>query len=369
MTRNVLLAATVAVACALGVATASGQGTRERVVNVYNWSDYIAPGVLDDFTRETGIKVRYDTFDSNDTVEAKLLAGKSGYDVVVPTAYFLERQIKAGLFQKLDKAKLPNLVHLWPEVGKALAAYDPGNQHAVNYMWGTTGIGTNVAAAKRALGGDGKVERWDIVFKPELLAKFKACGVDMLDSPDDILPAALSYLGLNPNSKDAKDLERAANLVATVRPSVRKFHSSEYINALATGEICLVVGWSGDIKQAQRRAAEAKNGVEIRYSIPDGRAQMWFDNLAIPKDASHVAEAHAFINYLQKPQVAAKNTNFIAYPNGNLASRQYIDKAILDDPTVYPPPQTMARLFTISANDARTQRAMNRLWTRVKTGR
>ena len=369
MTRNMLLAATLATACALGVAAASGQGTRERVVNVYNWSDYVAPGVLDDFTRETGIKVRYDTFDSNDTVEAKLLAGKSGYDVVVPTAYFLERQIKAGLFQKLDKAKLPNLVHLWPEVSKALAAYDPGNRYAVNYMWGTTGIGINVAAAKRALGGGGKADRWDIVFKPELLAKFKACGVDMLDSPEDIFPAALSYLGLNPNSKDAKDLEKAANLVATVRPSVRKFHSSEYINALATGEICLVVGWSGDIKQAQKRAAEAKNGVEIRYSIPDGRAQMWFDNLAIPKDASHVAEAHAFINYLQKPQVAAKNTNFIAYPNGNLASRQYIDKAILEDPTIYPPPQTMARLFTISANDARTQRAMNRLWTRVKTGR
>jgi putrescine transport system substrate-binding protein len=236
-------------------------------------------------------------------------------------------------------------------------------------MWGTTGIGINVAAAKRALGGDGKADRWDIVFKPELLAKFKACGVDMLDSPEDIFPAALSYLGLNPNSKDGKDLQKAADLVATVRPSVRKFHSSEYINALATGEICLVVGWSGDIKQAQKRAAEAKNGVEIRYSIPDGRAQMWFDNLAIPKDARHVAEAHAFINYLQKPQVAAKNTNFIAYPNGNLASRQYIDKAILEDPTIYPPPQTMARLFTISANDARTQRAMNRLWTRVKTGR
>jgi len=369
MSRNRLIAAVVVVGCALGVTVANGQGAGERVVNVYNWSDYIAPGVLDDFTKKTGIKVRYDTFDSNDTVEAKLLAGKSGYDVVVPTAYFLERQIKAGLFQKLDKAKLPNLVNLWPEVTNKLAAYDPGNTYAVNYMWGTTGIGYNVVAAKRALGGDGRVDSWDIVFKTENLAKFKSCGVDMLDSSEDILPAALSYLGLNPNSKDAKDLERAADLVAKVRPSVRKFHSSEYLNALATGEVCLVVGWSGDIKQAQKRAAEAKNGVVIRYSIPDGRAQMWFDNLAIPKDATHVGEAHAFINYLQDPQVAAKNTNFISYPNGNLASQQYLDKAILNDPTIYPPPDTMARLFTISANDPRTQRVMNRLWTRAKTGR
>ena len=369
MFRNMLHAAIMALVTVLGVAAASGQGARDRVVNVYNWSDYIAPGVLDDFSRETGIKVRYDTFDSNDTVEAKLLAGRSGYDVVAPTGYFLERQIKAGLFRKLDKAKLPNLVHLWPVVSQALAGYDPGNEHAVNYMWGTTGIGTNVAAAKRVLGGDGKAESWDIVFKPENLAKFKACGVDMLDSADDIFPAALSYLGLNPNSKDVKDLERAAELVAKVRPSVRKFHSSEYLNALATGEICLVVGWSGDIKQAQKRAAEAKNNVEIRYSIPDGRAQMWFDNLAIPKDAGNIDEAHVFINYLQRPEVAAKNTNFVAYPNGNLASQQHIDKAILNDPTIYPPPQTMARLYTISANDARTQRLMNRLWTRVKTGR
>lgn len=369
MSRHVLRIAVLALTCAFGPGMASGQGTGERVVNVYNWSDYIAPGVLDDFARETGIKVRYDTFDSNDTVEAKLLAGKSGYDVVVPTAYFLERQIKAGLFQKLDRSKLPNLVHLWPDISQRLAAYDPGNQHAVNYMWGTTGIGYNVAAARRVLDGDGKVDSWGIVFKPENLAKFKACGVDMLDSPEDILPAALSYLGANPNSKDAKDLERASELVAKVRPAVRKFHSSEYLNALATGEICLVVGWSGDIKQAQKRAAEAKNGVEIRYSIPGGRAQMWFDNLAIPKDARNVEEAHAYINYLQNPQVAAKNTNFVAYPNGNLASQQYIDKAILNDPTIYPPPQTMARLFTISANDQRTQRLMNRLWTRVKTGR
>jgi putrescine transport system substrate-binding protein len=365
--KRLWIAIVTGLACAAGaMAPASGQG--DRVVNVYNWSDYVAPNVLDDFTKATGIKVRYDTFDSNDTLEAKLLAGKSGYDVVVPTAYFLERQIKAGIFQKLDKAKLPNLANLWPEISKRLAAYDPGNQYAVNYMWGTTGVGYNLAAAKRVLGGEGAIDSWDLIFKPENLAKFKSCGVDMLDSADDIFPAALAYLGLDPNSTAPKDLERAADLVSKIRPAVRKFHSSEYLNALATGEICLVVGWSGDIKQAQKRAAEAKTGVEIRYSIPDGRAQMWFDNLAVPKDAPHVAEAHAFINYLQEPSVAARNTNFIAYPNGNLASQKLIDKAILDDPTIYPPPATMAKLFTISARDIRAQRLINRLWVKVKTG-
>ncbi len=226
-----------------------------RFVNVYNWSDYIAPGVLEDFTKETGIRVRYDTFDSNDTLETKLLAGKSGYDVVVPTAYFLERQIRAGVFQKLDKAKLPNLVNVWPVIAKRLAAHDPGNQYAVNYMWGTVGIGFNVKKVREILGPDAAIDSWGLVFDPARLAKFKDCGVHMLDSSDDILPTALHYLGRDPNSVDPADLEAAAALVTKVRPLVRKFHSSEYLNALAGGEICLVVGWSGDIKQAQKRAA------------------------------------------------------------------------------------------------------------------
>ena len=358
-----------ALAAAVAGTFALAQGGGERVVNVYNWSDYIDPTVLTEFTRSTGIKVRYDTFDSNDTLETKLLAGKSGYDVVVPTAYFLERQIKAGVFQKLDKSKLPNLKNVWPDIARRLAVYDPGNQYGVNYMWGTTGIGYNVKAVRRILGPAGKIDSWAIVFKPENLAKFKDCGVEMLDSSDDILPAALSYLGLNPDSLKPEDLERAADLVAKVRPSVRKFHSSEYLDSLATGEICLVVGWSGDIKQAQKRAAEAKNGVDIGYSIPDGKAQMWFDNLAIPKDAPHVAEAYAFIDFLLRPEVAAKNSNLVSYANGNLASQKFIAKAVLDDPTIYPPPNVMAGLFTIHARDAKSQRVINRLWTRIKTGR
>jgi putrescine transport system substrate-binding protein len=363
--RPFWLALTVVIASA----PAAAEPQNERIVNIYNWTDYIAPGIVEDFTKSSGIKVRYDTFDSNDTLETKLLAGKSGYDVVVPTAYFLERQIKAGVFQKLDKSKLPNLANLWPEISQRLAKYDPGNQYAVNYMWGTVGIGYNAKKAREALGPAGRIDSWDIVFKPENLARFKACGVHMLDSSDDILPAALSYLGLDPNTAKEADLQKAADLMTKIRPSVTKFHSSEYLNALASGEICLVVGFSGDIKQAQKRAAEAKNGVEIGYAIPKEGAQLWFDNLAIPKDAPHAAEAHEFINYLQTPEVAAKNSNFISYANGNLASQKFIDKAILEDRTIYPDDATMAKLYTINAHDPKTERLMNRLWTRIKTGR
>jgi len=357
----------IVAAAALGLLMPAAPAQQKRI-NFYNWSDYIEPSVLKDFTKDTGIEVTYDTFDGNEVLETKLLAGKSGYDVVVPTAYFLERQIKAGVFQKLDKAKLPNLVNVWPEIASRLATYDPGNQYAVNYMWGTTGIGYNVKKARELLAG-GKVDSWDIVFNPDNLAKFKDCGIHMLDSADDVFPAALNHLGLNPNSKDPADLQKAADLVMKVRPLVRKFHSSEYLNALASGEICLVLGWSGDIKQAQRRAAEAKGGVEIGYSIPREGAQMFFDNLAIPKDARNADGAHALIDYLQRPEVAARNTNFIAYANGNLASQKFLKREILEDPSVYPEAATMQRLYTITAQDQKTLRLANRLWTRVKTGK
>jgi putrescine transport system substrate-binding protein len=342
---------------------------QDRTVNFYNWSNYVAPGVLEEFTRETGIKVVYDTFDGNETLETKLLAGKSGYDVVVPTAYFLQRQISAKVFQKLDTSKLPNLKNAWDVVTKKLALYDPGNQYAANYMWGTTGIGYNVAAVKRIFGEGAAIDNWDIVFKPENLAKFKDCGVQMLDSADDILPAALTYLGLDPNSTKQADLEKAADVVAKVRPSVRKFHSSEYLNALATGEICLVVGWSGDIKQAQARATEANNGAEISYAIPKQGAQMFFDNLAIPVDARNVVEAHELINFLYRPEIAARNSDFLSYANGNKTSQEFVNPRVLNDKTIYPDDAMQARLFVITARDAATQRVINRLWTRVKTGR
>jgi putrescine transport system substrate-binding protein len=359
----------IAVAIAVVLAWLAPATAQQRTVNFYNWSNYVAPGVLEDFTRETGIRVVYDTFDANETLETRLLAGKSGYDLVVPTAYFLQRQIAANIFQKLDKSKLPNLANAWPVVTEQLATYDPGNQYAANYMWGTTGIGYNVKIVQKILGTDARIDSWDIIFKPENLAKFKDCGIHMLDSADDIFPAALGYLGLDPNSTKQADLEKAADLVAKIRPYVRKFHSSEYLSALATGEICLVVGWSGDIMQARGRAAEAKNNVEIGYAIPKEGAQMFFDNLAIPADAKNLAEAYELINYLYRPEVAARNSNFLSYANGNLASQKLIDPKIFSDRDIYPDEATLAKLFVITARDPTTQRMINRLWTKVKTGR
>jgi putrescine transport system substrate-binding protein len=358
----------VVVTVLLAAASCPAQA-EQRTVNFYNWSNYIAPGVLEAFTKETGIKVVYDTFDANETLETRLLAGKSGYDVVVPTAYFLQRQIKANVFQELDKSKLPNLANAWPFVTKQLAIYDPGNHYGANYMWGTTGIGYNVKIVRQILGATVAIDSWDTIFKPENLAKFKDCGVHMLDSADDILPAALNYLGLDPNSTKQADLEKAADLVLKIRPYVRKFHSSEYLSALATGEICLAVGWSGDIMQARSRAGEANNGIEIGYAIPKEGAQMFFDNLAIPADAKNVSEAYELINYLYRPEVAAKNSDFLSYPNGNLDSQKLVDPKILNDKNIYPDETTLKKLFVITARDPATQRTINRLWTRVKTGR
>lgn len=345
------------------------QAATTRIVNIYNWSDYIAPSVIEDFTKETGIKVRYDTFNSNDTLETKLLAGNSGYDVVVPTGYYLARQIKAGVFQPLDKEKLPNLANMWSAIAARLERYDPGNRYAVNYMWGTTGIGFNSVKARNALGAGVAIDSWGMVLKPENLAKLKDCGVYLLDSSDDILPAALHYLGLDPNATNEADLQKSAEVVSRIRPFVRKFHSSEYVNALASGEICLAVGFSGDVKQAQKRAVEARNGVDITYVIPREGAQLWFDNLAIPRDARNVAEANAFINYLQKPEVAATNSNYVSYANGNLASQKFLNRAILEDRTIYPDEAMMSRLYLLDAHDPKTERLMNCLWIRIKTRR
>ncbi len=338
------------------------------MVNVYNWSDYVDPKVLEDFTKETGIRVVYDTYDNNEIVETKLLAGRSGYDIVVPSGPFLQRLIAAKTFQRLDKSKLPNLSNMWPEVQQRLSVYDPGNQHAVNYMWGTTGIGVNVKKVRERI-GDVPLNTWDLVMKPELASKLKACGIYMLDSPEDLFPGVLAYLGLNPDSKRTEDLNKAGDALFKVRGNIQKFHSSEYINALANGDICVAVGYSGDIMQAKKRAEEAKNGVEIQYIIPREGALMWFDSMAIPADARNVAEAHEFINFMMRPEVAAANTNFVAYASGNLAARKLVNQEILENPGVYPDEATMKRLFTNTAYDERSQRTITRLWTRVKTGR
>ncbi len=361
--RYLSLAVALAASAMMG-ATAFAQ---EKQVHVYNWSDYIDESILADFTKETGIKVVYDVFDSNDILETKLLAGGSGYDVVVPTGPFLARQIQAGVFQKLDKSKLPNLSNLWPQVSERLAKYDPGNQYAVNYMWGTTGIGYNVDKVKKAL-GDVPIDSWDVLFKPENAKKLKSCGVNILDASDETFAIAMNYAGKDPDSKNTKDLEAGGKVYSAVRPFAKTFNSSAYIDDLANGDICITIGWSGDILQAKNRAAEAKNGVNVEFIIPKEGTYMWFDNLAIPADAKNVDEAHAFINYLMKPEVIAKASNYVQYANGNLASQKFIDKEILDNPSVYPSEEVTKKLFTISPYGPKEQRVLNRIWTQIKTG-
>ncbi|PSJ57552.1 polyamine ABC transporter substrate-binding protein [Kumtagia ephedrae] len=364
MIRNALR---LSAATALLTVFAAGAGAQERVVNVYNWSDYIDSSIIDEFTKETGIKVVYDVFDSNEILETKLLAGGTGYDVVVPTANFLARQIQAGVFQKLDKSKLPNISNMWDVVNERTAKYDPGNEYSINYMWGTVGIGYNVDKVKAALGID-KVDSWDVFYKPENLAKLKDCGVYVLDSPQDIIPTTFKYLGMDPEANTAEDFAKAEEAMLAIRPSIRKFHSSEYINALANGDICLAVGWSGDVFQARDRASEANQGVTVDFVVPKEGAEMWFDQMAIPADAPHAAEAHEFLNYIMKPEVAAKASNYIFYANGNKASQQFIDKEILDDPAIYPDEATLQKLFTVAPYDPKSQRLLTRSWTRITTG-
>ncbi|MDO6962613.1 polyamine ABC transporter substrate-binding protein [Rhizobium alvei] len=344
-----------------------GAQAADKVVNVYNWSDYIDESILADFTKETGIKVVYDVFDSNEVLETKLLAGGSGYDVVVPTGPFLARQIQAGVFQKLDKSKLPNLTNMWPAIMERLAKYDPGNEYAVNYMWGTTGIGYNVDKVKAAL-GDVKIDSWDVLFKPENAEKLKGCGINILDASDETFAIAMNYVGKDPDSKKTPDLEAGGEVYSKIRSSVKTFNSSSYIDDLANGDICVTLGWSGDILQAKTRAEEAKNGVNIDYVIPKEGTYMWFDNLAIPADAKNIDEAHAFINYLMKPEVIAKASNYVQYANGNLASQKFLDEAVIKNPSVYPDEETTKHLFTISPYGPKEQRVLNRVWTQIKTG-
>ena len=358
------LAALVAALMTMTAATAAGA---ERVVNIFNWSDYIDPGVLEDFTRETGVKVIYDTYDSNEMLEARLLAGSTGYDIVAPSATFLERQIKAGVLQPIDRKRLANAVNIWSEIDGKLSSYDPGSAHAINYMWYTTGIAYNVDKIKQRIGKP--ITSWDQVLRPENLKKFADCGVYVLDSPEDIFAITLNYLKLDPNSKKPEDIARAANHLSGLRRSIKKFHSSEYINALANGDICLAIGWAGDSLQARNRAREAGADVEIAYVAPSEGTLMSLDNLAIPVDAPHLDEAYLFLDYLLRPDIAARNTRATNFANGVGASRPLIDKAIAEDPAVYPNDATMRRLFTVTAPDQATQKLMTRLWTTVKTGR
>jgi putrescine transport system substrate-binding protein len=341
---------------------------QDNVIHVYNWSDYIAEDTVAKFEAETGIEVVYDVYDSNETLEAKLLAGNSGYDVVVPTSQFLQRQVAAGVYAPLDKSKLPNLANMDPALMESASAYDPDNAHAVIYMWGTTGIGYNVAAVEERLGADAPVDSWALVFDPQYASKLADCGITLLDSATDILPSALAYLGLDPTSEEPEDLEKAAALVEGVRDSIRYFHSSQYITDLANGEVCVSVGFSGDVFIAADRAEQAGNNVEIAYSVPKEGAQQWFDMMAIPADAPNPEGAHAWINFVMQPQITADITNYVWYANANAASMDLVAPEIASDPAIFPPAEIREKLFPTVTHDARTDRLLTRLWTRVKTG-
>lgn len=359
-----MFVAAAAVLAVSGVAGAAG-----RVLHVYNWSDYIAEDTIANFEKETGIKVIYDVFDSNEVLEAKLLAGNTGFDIVVPSASFLGRQIKAGIFQALDKSKLKNYGNLDKDLMERLEVVDPGNQYAIPYLWGTTGIGYNPGKVAQVLGEDAPVDSWDLIFQEKYISKLHGCGVALLDGPIEIIPAALKYLGLDPNSKEPKDYDKAGDLLAKIRPHITYFHSSQYINDLANGDICVAVGWSGDILQAADRAAEADAGVEVVYSIPKEGAAVWFDMLAMPKDAKNVEEAYLFLDYLMRPEVIAGISNYVAYANGNAASYELIDEEIRNDPGIYPTEEAKPNLYSFEVMPANIDRIVTRTWTRVKTGR
>jgi len=363
------------VALLAGAAACSGpkaQGPQasesEKVLNVDNWSDYIQPSVITDFEKEYGIRVNYDVFDSNEILETKLLTGHTNYDLVVPSGPFLERQIQAEIYQKLDKSQLPNLKNVDPDVARAEALYDPGNQYSVDYMWITSGVGYNKAEIHARM-PDAPVDSWRMVFDPAVAAHFQDCGISILDAPSEVVATVLLYIGRNPTSNSFEDLKAAEAVLKSMRPYVRYVDSSRYIDNLANGDICLAMGWSGDVKQAHDRAAEAGKGVDLAYAIPKEGAIANYDVLAIPADAPHVHNAHLFINFLLRPEVAARNSNLIKYANAVIPSIQPLDQAVVTDPGVYPPPEVRARLVPERARPPGYQRLLTRMWTRFKTGR
>ena len=339
----------------------------QKVLNVYNWSDYIDPSVVPAFEKEYGIKVNYDVFDSNEVVETKLLAGHTGYDVVVPSASFLQRQIQAGVFQKLDKSLLPNLGNLDPMINKIIEVHDPGNQYSVNYLWGTSGVGYNEAKVLQAM-PSAPVDSFAMFYDPNVVKNFKSCGVSILDAPDEMVGTVLIYLGKNPNSESLDDLKAAEQVLLSIRPFIRYINSSRYIDDLANGDLCLALGWSGDVGQARARAKEDGKGITIKYNIPREGAIMFFDMLAIPADAPHPKNAHLFINYLLRPEVAAKNSAMMHYATSNAAAYQLIDPVVYNDRGIYPSEAQKTHLYPNSSHSIAYTRQLNRTWTRFKTG-
>ena len=367
--RGVLGAMGVLALVAAGMAAGPARAEEEKILNVYNWSDYIAEDTIANFEKETGIKVRYDNFDNNEILHAKLVAGKTGYDIVVPSSYWAKLQADGGLLQKLDKSKLPNWKNLDPVLLEQLAKLDPGNQYQVNWMWGYTTIGINVDKVKAALGGMPMPENaWDLAFKPEYISKLKSCGVSFLDSPTEIVPAALHYLGKPAYSKNQADYSGVGPLLKSVRPYVTLFSSSGYINDMANGSICMALGWSGDINIARQRAIDGKTGQKIEALIPKTGGILFFDTMVIPADAPHPDNAHKWINYILRPEVAAGLTNKVFYANPNKASRPFVKPEIANNPTVFPNDDQLRSMAAPDAIGNDIRRTMTRLYTSFKTG-
>jgi len=344
-------------------------GWADNVLNVYNWSDYIAKTTIPGFEKQTGVSVKYDVYDSDDTLQAKMLTGSSGYDIVVPTSNYMAKQIQAGIYLKLDKSKIPNLKNLDPDLMRQVAIADPGNAHGVPWAWGTDGLGYNVTRVQAILGKDAPLNSWDILFDPKYVSKLKGCGVSVLDQANDVFAIALHYLGKDPNSNNPADQQAAFQLLKKIRPYITQFNSSGYINDLANGDICFALGWSGDVSIARRRAHEAGKTYQIQYYIPKSGAPLWFDTMVIPADAAHAESALQWMNYIEDPRVNAAITNEVFYPTANKAARQFVDPAIRNDPTVYPPPEVIKTLFLLRPISPETLRLQNRLWTQLKTGR
>jgi len=346
---------------------ASAAAQAADTVRIYNWSSYIAPDTLQAFTASTGHPTQYDLYDSNEMLDAKLMAGHSGYDVVFPSNHFMAHQITAGALKVLDRSRLPNWNNLNPTLMKALEANDPGNRHGFPYLWGSTGIGYNVDKVKAVL-GDTPVDSWDLVFKQENMKKLAQCGVAFLDNGPEILPIALNYLGLPHHSQQKADYAKAQALLMKVRPYISYFHSSKYTGDLANGDVCVVVGFSGDVMQAASRAEEAGNGQKIAYVIPKEGSPMWFDMVAMPADAPNEAAGYAFLNYLLDPNVMANISNHVHYANGNSAAEPLVTPAIRENPMVYPPQSVMQKLFVLESVPLQIDRIRTRIWSAVKNG-
>lgn len=352
---------------AVVIAATSTSALADETVNISNWNSYIAPDTLANFTQATGIKTTYDIHDSNEVLESKLMTGNTGYDVVSPSNHFLSRLIKAGAIEKLDRSRLPNWKNLDPVLMQKLEVNDPGNQYGYPYMWGTAGIGYNVEKIKAIFGNTDVTRSWKLLFDEDNIKKLSQCGVAFIDNPTQVLPITLNYLGLPPHSHEPEDYKKAEQALFKIRPYIQYFHASKYISDLANGNVCVVIGFNGDIVQAAASAKEAKNAIDIAYSIPDEGTTLWFDMLVMPKNAPHENNGYAYMNYLLEPQVIANISNSIHYANPNAAAGEFLNPDVKQDSAIYPPNSVMEKLFTVEELPAKIARLTTRLWTKLKT--